>query len=574
MNIITSQIIFLLPSEKFINFRALTYNFIAMKRNNANPIYTVLLGILFLGSISCKQAGPPTDLTKENIIPKPISITATGARFSLTDNSNIYVEGDVQLKEIGQYLADKLNPSTGFDLKVSSTTGAPESGNLYLTLSGAAAQLGNEGYELTITEDLVKLSAYKPAGLFRGIQTIRQLFPDKIELTSVQEGSWEIATGIIQDYPTYAWRGSMLDVARHFFSVEEVKRYIDLIAFYKMNVMHLHLSDDQGWRIEIKSWPNLAIHGGSTEVGGAKGGYYTQEQYKDIVAYAQSRFIMIIPEIDLPGHINSALASYGELNGGTIVPIEGRAKVDVSPKNDLGVKNKPTELYVGTEVGWSTLRLEKEATFKFVDDVLRELAAITPGPYLHIGGDEAHVTKKADYIVFINRFKEIVKAHGKIMVGWEEIAQSDIDSNSVVQHWASQKYARLAAEKGSKIIMSPAKKAYLDMQYDSTSRIGLHWAAYIEVDSAYNWDPATQVDGIPQEIILGVEAPLWSETVTDMEDIEYLAFPRLPGYAEIGWTPATARSWDEYKVRLGKHGKRMKAMDINFYKSKLVPWVE
>ncbi len=545
-----------------------------MNQNKTNSVLALLFSTVFLGLISCKPSGPPTDLTKETIIPKPVFITATGGRFSLTDDSNIYVEGEEQLKQIGQYLADKLNSSTGYNLQVSSTSSAIESGNIYLTTVSADTQLGEEGYELTITEDIIKLSAPTPAGLFRGIQTIRQLLPAKVELKTEQKGPWELATGSIRDYPTYSWRGSMLDVARHFFSVEDVKRYIDLISYYKMNVMHLHLSDDQGWRIEIKSWPNLATHGGSTQVGGGKGGFYTQEQYKDIVAYAQARYITIIPEIDLPGHINSALASYGELNGGTIVPIEGRVKVDVSPKNDLGGKNKPTELYMGTEVGWSTLRVEKEVTFRFVDDVLRELAAITPGPYLHIGGDEAHVTKKEDYIIFINRFKDMVKAHGKIMVGWEEIAQANIDSNVIAQHWNSQKYASMTAEKGGRIIMSPAKKAYLDMQYDSLSRIGLHWAAYIEVDSAYIWDPATRVDGITKEIILGVEAPLWSETVTNMDDIEYLAFPRLPGYAEIGWSPAEGRTWDEYKVRLGKHGAQMKALDIDFYKSKLVPWVE
>jgi len=535
---------------------------------------TPLVTGIFLLLISCTPSGPPTDLTKEAIIPKPTSVIATGGRFILTDNSNIFVATE-ELLPLGKYLADKLNPSTGFDLQASSSKEEPESGNIYLTTNGADATLGEEGYELTITEDLIKLSAPKPAGLFRGIQTIRQILPFKIELTSTQQGPWEIATGTVRDYPTYSWRGSMLDVARHFFSVEDVKRYIDLIAFYKMNVMHLHLSDDQGWRIEIKSWPNLATHGGSTEVGGGKGGFYTQEQYKDIVAYAQSQFITIVPEIDLPGHINSALASYGELNGGTVVPIEGRVKkVDVSPKNDLGGKNKPTELYTGREVGWSTLRVEKEITFKFVDDVLGELAAITPGPYLHIGGDEAHVTKKEDYIVFINRFQEIVKSHGKKMIGWEEIAQGNINEDAIAQHWASAKYAVMTVEKGAKVLMSPSKKAYIDMQYDSTTKLGLHWAAYIEVDAGYNWDPATNVEGVTQANIVGVEAPLWSETITNMDDIEYMLFPRLPGYAEIGWTPSENRNWEEYKVRLGRHGQRMTALNIGFYRSKLVPWVE
>lgn len=543
-----------------------------MNRNmNCGFLWTALLILVSLGG--CKKKHAPTDLTSENLIPKPVQITATTSVFELTQESGIYYQGEsAELQQIGQYLADKLNPATGFSTKVSSTNEEPKSGNIYLTLVETDTELGDEGYQLTITEELVKVTARKPAGLFYGIQTIRQLLPPRIELAAAQQGPWEISTGTIRDYPTYAWRGSMLDVARHFFSVEDVKRYIDLISTYKMNVMHLHLSDDQGWRIEIKSWPNLATHGGSTQVGGGKGGYYTQEQYADIVKYAQRRYITIIPEIDLPGHINSALASYGELNGGTIVPIEGAVKVDMSQQADLGKKgNTPTALYTGTEVGWSTLRLEKEATFRFVDDVMRELAAITPGPYLHIGGDEAHVTKKADYIAFVNRFKDIVKSHGKQMIGWEEIAQGNIDSTVIAQHWSSQKYGQLAAEKGSKIVMSPAKKAYLDMQYDSTSKFGLHWAAYIEVDSAYLWDPATLVRDIERENILGVEAPLWSETIDTMDEVEWLAFPRLLGYAEIGWSSA-GRNWEEYKVRLGRHSARLKALNIDFYQSKLVPW--
>ena len=532
-----------------------------------------LAGVLLLGLTSCKPPVPPTDLSKENIIPQPISITATGNAFVLTDDSDIYVEGPEELKQIGQYLADKLNPSTGFDMKVASTTGAPKSGNIHLTLS-ADPQLGEEGYELNITNNLLKLAANKPAGLFRGIQTLRQVLPAKVELSTAQQGPWKIPTGVIRDYPSYAWRGSMLDVARHFFGVEDVKRYIDLISYYKINILHLHLSDDQGWRIEIKSWPNLTKHGGSTQVGGGKGGFYTQEQYAELVEYAKTRYITIVPEIDLPGHINSALASYGELNGGTIVPEEGRVALSKPHHDVLGAKTKPTELYTGIAVGWSTLRIEKEVTFKFVEDVLRELAALTPGPYLHIGGDEAAATKKKDYITFINRFKDIVKANGKIMVGWEEIAQADINSEVVTQYWHSQKYAQTAVEKESKIIMSPSTKAYIDMSYDSTTKLGLHWAAYIEVDSAYRWNLATHVKGIGRENILGIEAPLWSETITTMDDIEFMAFPRLPGYAEIGWSPEEGRNWEEYKVRLGSHGPRLQAMKVNFYRSKLVPWMD
>jgi hexosaminidase len=537
-----------------------------------NSIYPGALALAYVALsllVSCTTK-PATDLSKESLIPKPISVQPTGGAFAITLNTSIYFTGPAEVRQVGQFLQQQLTPSTGFTIKLESSPAAPEEG-IYLTLA-PDPDLGEEGYILEITDDLLTVKANKAAGLFHGVQSIRQLLPPAIELGSKQAGPWTIPTGTIKDYPAYPWRGSMLDVARHFFTVQDVKRYIDLISYYKMNVLHLHLSDDQGWRIEIKSWPNLALHGGSTEVGGGKGGFYTQEQYADIVAYAKTHYITIVPEIDLPGHINSALAAYGELNGGTTVPEEGRVPIVSQPTSPLGTKARPTELYTGIKVGWSTLRIEKEQTFRFVNDVIRELSDMTPGPYFHIGGDEAHVTKKKDYVAFINRFREIVHANGKRMIGWEEIAQADIDSTAIAQHWASAKFAALAAEKQAKLIMSPAKKAYLDMSYDSSTKLGLHWAAYIEVDSAYLWSPETQLPGVGKENILGIEAPLWTETITNIDEIEFMAFPRIPGYAEIGWTPAAARNWDEYKVRLGRHGPRLSAMKVDFYRSKLVPW--
>jgi hexosaminidase len=527
------------------------------------------LGFALLLFVSCQKAH--TDLASMPIIPQPVSVVSSGGVFELNENTAIHVKnGTAEWRTVAEYLAGKLRPSTNFELKIAVATETPTSG-IYLT-QGNDPGLGEEGYDLSITENLITITSNQPAGAFRAMQTIRQLLPAKVELTAAQKGPWEIATGTIRDFPNYSYRGVMLDVARHFFSIEDVKRYIDLVALYKMNVLHLHLSDDQGWRIEIKSWPNLTVHGGSTQVGGGKGGFYTQEQYKEIVAYAQAQQILIIPEIDMPGHINSALASYGELNGGTIVPAEGRVEINAPSNKILDGKSKPTELYTGMRVGWSTLRIEKEVTFKFVDDVVRELSAITPGPYFHVGGDEAQVTKKEDYIAFVNRFQEIVKAHGKKMMGWEEIAQGNVNTETIAQHWHSSKYALMAIEKGSRLIMSPATKAYLDMKYDTATKLGLHWAAYIEVDSAYNWNPATLVNGISKENILGIEAPLWSETISTIDDIEFLTFPRLLGYAEIGWSPEANRSWDEYKVRLGKHAPRMEALGIDFYRSKLVPW--
>jgi hexosaminidase len=521
-----------------------------VNRKHNIAITAVIIIFMFVINMSCKTK-TPTDLSQESIIPKPVSITATGDSFAINAGTDIYIQGESdELKQIGQYLADRLKPSTGFGIDVKSTSEAPRSGNIYLTMSGADAKPGDEGYELTVTKNIVKLAANSPAGLFRGIQTIRQILPANIELATKQDGPWKIATGTIIDYPDYSYRGAMLDVARHFFSVDDVKRFIDFLACYKLNVLHLHLSDDQGWRIEIKSWPNLATYGGSTQVGGGKGGYYTQEQYADIVQYASERYITIVPEIDMPGHINAALASYAELN----------------------CNGKATDLYTGTEVGFSTLCTDKEITYKFVDDVIRELATLTKGPYIHIGGDESHVTKEEDYIPFMKKVQDIVVAHGKQVIGWDEVSISGMKANSIAQYWANVENANRAVNQGAKILISPAAKTYIDMKYDSTTTLGLNWAGYIEVDSAYIWDPATLVPGIGKDNILGIEAPLWTETITTMDEIEYMVFPRLPGIAEIGWTPSLTRNWDEYKVRLGKHGERFKAMNINFYPSRIVPW--
>ena len=493
----------------------------------------------------------PATLSDVSLIPKPVSVIPANGTFSLTDKSAIFISGEsAEIKMIGQYLADKVNPATGLKIEVKSVTGNQSAGNIYLAVSANDAQLGDEGYELKITAEVVTLIANKPVGLFNGIQTIRQLFPSNIEMASKQQGPWELPAGTIRDYPEFGYRGVMLDVARHFFQVEDVKRSIDLMAAYKMNVMHLHLADDQGWRIEIKKWPKLTTIGGSSQVGGEKGGFYTQEQYADIVKYAAERYILIIPEIDMPGHTNAALASYPELN------CDGKA----------------TELYTGTKVGFSTLCTQKEITYQFVADVFGELAEITPGPYLHIGGDESHVTKLEDYIPFVNRVQDIVSKTGKQIIGWDEIALSTLKPNTYVQYWAKADNALKGVKQGAKVVMSPSANAYLDMQYDATTKLGLHWAGYIEVDKGYNWDPATLVPGIGKENILGVVAPLWSETITNMKDIEYMFFPRLPGYAEIGWSAPAGRSWDEYKVRLGLQGERFKAMQIDFYPSKLVPW--
>jgi hexosaminidase len=518
------------------------------RKNSTNATRAFIIIVMLFSFMSCKPK-LNSDLGSVSIIPKPVSVNGTGDWFVLKPETVICFQGDnEEVRRIAMYLGQNLKPATGYDLKLVPSQEAQRF-SFYLTLTGSGA-VGDEGYDLDITTDLVRLSANTTVGLFRGVQTILQLLPASIEAKTVQEASWDLPTGAITDHPEYSYRGMMLDVARHFFSVEDVKTLIDYISRYKINVLHLHLSDDQGWRIEIKSWPKLTEIGGSTEVGGGEGGFYTQEQYSEIVRYAAERYIMIVPEIDMPGHTNAALASYPELN----------------------CNNRATKLYTGTEVGFSSLCTRKEITYKFIDDVVREISALTPGQYFHIGGDESHATKEADYIPFIERVQDIVASHGKQVIGWDDIAISKLKPNTIAQHWANVKNANMAVEKGAKILMSPAVKAYLDMQYDSTTKLGLHWAAYIEVDSAYMWDPANFSPGIDREDIIGVEAALWTETITNIKELEYMAFPRLPGYAEIGWTAPALRSWDEYKERLADHGARFRAMGIDFYESGKVNW--
>jgi len=510
----------------------------------------VLLGSAILSSlISCSEK-LPSDLTKEAFIPLPVSVTATGEYFSLKSTTLIFCNsGNSETERIGEYLRERIKPVTGFDLKVKNVEKVPSKG-IYLVLAPGIIESRKEEYKLEINEKQIMLTASDPAGLFRGVQTLMQILPSGIDTLAAESGKIEVPSGSITDYPRYSYRGSMLDVARHFFVAEDVKRYIDLISHYKMNVLHLHLSDDQGWRIEIKSWPELTRHGGSTEVGGGEGGYYTQEQYSDIVNYAAERYIMIIPEIDMPGHTNAALSSYDVLN----------------------CSGKATELYTGTSVGFSTLCTRKDTTYKFIGDVIAEIAALTPGPYFHIGGDESHSTRREDYIYFINKVQDIVVATGKQVSGWDDISITTLKPGSVVQHWASEENAKRGAGQGAKVIISPASRTYLDMKYDSLTTPGLSWAGFIEVDKAYNWDPDTLISGLDSDKILGIEGPLWSETVTKMDEIEYMAFPRLPGLAEIGWTPASKRNWDDYKARLGKHGRRFSASGIDYYPSPLVVW--
>jgi hexosaminidase len=491
------------------------------------------------------------EATLDNLIPIPVSINKTGGIFVLSGGSNICIEpSNDETIFIGNYLADKINSMLQFNLPIIPDDKHLNKGNIYLTTKGGDSSLGQEGYELIINENSMTLKSYHPEGLFRGIQSIIQILYSSIEHTLDSASTLKIPTCTIRDSPRFPWRGVMLDVARHFFSVDDVKKVIDMIAYYKLNRFHIHLTNDQGWRIQINSWPNLAIHGGSTQVGGGPGGYYTQQDYSKIVDYANDRYIIVVPEIDMPGHTNAAVSSYPVLNCDGITPAS----------------------YIGVDVGFSSLCIDKDSTYIFVDDVIRELSSITKGPYLHIGGDEALATDIADYIDFVEKVQRIVHSHGKQLIGWEEIAQSRLEENSIVQLWKNSNMVQNAVGQKAKLISSPSSKIYLDMKYDSSTLLGQDWAGYIEVSDAYNWDPLTFISGVTEYNILGVEAPLWTETVSNLEEIEFMLFPRLPGVAEIGWSPVELRNWEEYKLRLAGHGFHWKKMGVNFYRSPEIDW--
>lgn len=488
----------------------------------------------------------------ENVVPKPAAASPADEEYRIGEETAIAV-GDPDARPVAEYLADCLRTPTGFDLPVRESAGDDE--EIALVLGGAPPEVGDEGYELTATDDGVTLRANAPAGLFMSVQTLRQLLPPAVESGTVADGPWPIPGGRILDHPRFAYRGVHLDVARHFFDVEDVKRYVEHAVRYKCNHLHLHLTDDQGWRVEIEGWPKLTEDGASTEVGGGEGGYYTREEYGELVAYARERFVTVVPEVDVPGHTNAALASYAELN-----PDGERA-----------------EPYTGIEVGFSTLRVDAEVTYEFLDDVFGQLSELTPGPYLHLGGDEVEELADEAYASFLERVAQIVEAHDKRPIGWHEVLSGDVPTSTVIQYWAAGTDtngidAAGAAAAGHEFVLSPGSHAYLDMKYDPDTELGLDWAGHTSVEDAYDWDPGEFVAGVDEASVLGVEAALWTETLETLEDVEFMLFPRLPAIAERAWTPAAETGWDDFERRLARQAPRWERAGIDFYRAPEVDW--
>lgn len=508
--------------------------------------------------------------TSEDLIPRPSHVANLESNdFTLTPNARIAASGEA-LPVAGQ-LAAFLRRGTGFELPIVDLFSP---GDISVEL-GKAPDGGPEAYALTVTDAGARLTATTQAGLFNAFQTLRQLFPPAIESALAapgdpdgngSHGTWVIPAVEIKDAPRFGYRGLMLDVARSFFTVDEVKEQIDVMAQFKLNALHLHLTDDQAWRIEIHQpaenpsgldYGNLTAIGGGmdhpgTGLGPGHSGFYTQQDFRDIQSYAAARNILVVPEIDLPGHVNAALAAIPQLNP------DGQAK----PMNTTG------------DVGYSTLDAGLPVTYEFVREVLGQLAAMTDGPYLHIGGDEALVTGHDNYVTMVKEFARIGAETGKAVVGWNEYAEVDLPEGAVVQYWHGDfaPVLRRAGNGGSKVIMSPAATTYLDQKYDAGSPIGLSWVEGGPFTWAeyYGWNPAQ--GGLEDHHILGVEGPLWTETVRGNQQAYWLMYPRAIALAEVAWSEQDARDLGDFRRRLGAFGERLTRQGVTFQEAPGVDW--
>jgi hexosaminidase len=498
------------------------------------------------------------------LVPLPSVVRASPGAAPFRLDAGVAIAGDPAA--VSELLALVLE-RTG--LKLPSNPGG--SVRLHLTGTGPAAS-----YRLAVSAASIDLEAPDAAGLFYGVQTLSQLLAN-------EDGTWVIPAVEIEDAPRFAYRGVMLDVARHFFDVDVVKAWIDRATSLKCNHLHLHLSDDQGWRLELASRPELTARASASAIGGDRGGFYTATDYAEIVAYAASRHMTVVPEIDVPGHTHAVGLAYPELAADPVLT-DGVREAAALFGGGLPVAG---EGYTGLAVGFSSLRTGAPEVDAFLSDVFAELAAMTPGPYLHLGGDEAHGTDPADFAAFLRRAIEIVAATGKTPMAWHEAGAAAPLSTAVVgQYWdfvepddTAARNARAIVEGGGAIVLSPADAVYLDMKPDAKASLGLTWAnGPTSVQRAYDWEPAEVLAGVPETAILGVEAPLWTETVRTLADIDALAFPRLAAAAEIAWSAprgaAPERTWASFRGRVGALGPLWASRGIGFSRSSEIAWAD
>ncbi|MCK2036040.1 beta-N-acetylhexosaminidase [Microbacterium sp. SSW1-49] len=494
------------------------------------------------------------------LVPAPVSAIAREGRMPITPTTRVLGSSPAVAQ-----LIDAVERRTG--IRIATVDEAPAEIELLVD----ARSSGREGYTLEVGDRAILVGADE-AGLFYGVQTLLQLLRQ-------DDSGWALLGADVADSPRFPRRGVMLDVARHFFGVDDVKKFIDSTSALKFNHLHLHLSDDQGWRVHIDSWPLLTERASRTSANGDPGGFYTKADYREIVAYAASRHMLVIPEIDLPGHTHAIGVAYPELVEAPVLNdnlIADSARLD-QPLPVAG------ETYLGWGVGHSSVRIHEEHTYDFVRDVVRELAEMTPGPYIHIGGDESLGTPQADFDLFAARATAIVVDAGKIPVAWHEMGSAaDIAEGTVGQYWGKTTpegtHAEEAAhfvERGGALLMSAADVTYLDMKYDPDFPLGLTWAGITDVRTAYEWEPTAVLD-VPDTAILGIEAPLWSETTRTLGEVEQLVFPRAAAQAEVAWSPQAGpeRTWESFRTRLGTLAPLWKAEGVEFHAAAEIPWSE
>ncbi|MDP5227790.1 MULTISPECIES: beta-N-acetylhexosaminidase [Arthrobacter] len=494
------------------------------------------------------------------ITPVPRSVVPSAGTLTLTPATRV-VPGP-GAESVAVRFAAWLRAGTGWEVPLAGDTGPA------ITFTLDPSVDGGEAYTLTVNDDGVRLAAAHPAGLFHAASSLRQLLPAALEKGHADAPSGTIDVGHVhvEDAPRFAYRGIMLDVARSYYPMDEIRRLIDVMTRFKYNVLHLHLADDQSWRVELDTpednptgidFTELARIGKDGAVnregwgtGPGRTGYYTQDDYRLIVEYAAERFVTVVPEFDVPGHVNAVLAAIPQLNPD-------------------GVATSPNAT---GEVGFSTLYNDNPLTRPFVAEVFRQLAALTPGPYLHLGGDEALVTSKEDFIAMVGDFAASVAATGKTVMGWNEYAQAELPAGAVIQYWDGdlEPTLRQVRDNGARVVMSPGKGSYLDQKYVESDPIGLKWAAMGDWDLHYGWDPVR--DGLAEQDVLGVEAPLWSETIRSLDEAHWLIYPRAIAVAETAWSGAEAKDPASFAVRLGALGERLVALDVTFRPSPGIAW--
>lgn len=506
------------------------------------------------------------------LIPKPLAITdpTPDCAFELTAET-VIVAADEALAA-GNLLASLLRPATGYPLPV---TPALEGAQPAIRLLIDEAIDGDETYRLDVEPQLVTLRAPKAAGLFHAVQTLRQLLPSDIFSPTLVSCQWAIPCVAVEDRPRFSWRGGHLDVCRHFFPVEVVKRFIDMLALHKFNRFHWHLTDDQGWRIEIKRYPRLTEVGAwrkHTMIGHGDnrhhqyddtphGGFYTQDQVREVVAYAAERGILVVPEIEMPGHAQAAIAAYPELgNEGTSVDVSG----------EWGI----SEIIFNVE----------ESTFEFLQNVLLEVLDLFPSPYIHIGGDEvpktqwneseraqaymrAHNLPDADALqsAFIRRMDDFLNAQGRVLVGWDEILEGGLAENAIVMSWRGEEGGIAAAGQGHDVIMTPEGNVYFDhYQFDPTSE-GLAIGGLTTLKDVYSYEPVPPTLTPEQAAhVLGSQGQLWTEYMPTAERLEYMAYPRFFALAEVLWSPRERGPYADFLQRMRAHAKRLDLLGINY----------